>query len=83
MNCVAPWRLSTPFYYPAYPAEDERSVAVAKSLPMANRLGEIGEVVPLVAFLCGLDARWITAQTIRVNGGNGLKPERKVWGLAG
>jgi 3-oxoacyl-[acyl-carrier protein] reductase len=36
---------------------------------MANRLGEVDEVVPPVAFLCGPDARWMTAQTIRVNGG--------------
>ena len=39
------------------------------SLSMANRLGKIDEVVPLVAFLSGPDARWITAQTIRVNRG--------------
>jgi NAD(P)-dependent dehydrogenase (short-subunit alcohol dehydrogenase family) len=32
-------------------------------------LGEIDDVAPLVAFLCGRQARWITAQTLRVNGG--------------
>lgn len=66
VNCVAPGPLNTPFYYPV---EDEGSIAIAKRLSVANRLGEIDEVVPLVAFLCGPEAGWITAQTIRVNGG--------------
>jgi NAD(P)-dependent dehydrogenase (short-subunit alcohol dehydrogenase family) len=66
VNCVAPGPLNTPFFYPV---ENEESVAHAKRLSVANRLGEIDEVVPLVAFLCGPGACWITAQTIRVNGG--------------
>jgi NAD(P)-dependent dehydrogenase (short-subunit alcohol dehydrogenase family) len=66
VNCVAPGPLNTPFYYLV---EDEETTAIAKRLSVANRLGEIDEVVPLVAFLCGPEARWITAQTIRVNGG--------------
>lgn len=66
VNCVAPGPLNTPFYYPV---EDEQSIAFAKRLSVANRLGEVDEVVPLVAFLCGPEACWITAQTIRVNGG--------------
>jgi 3-oxoacyl-[acyl-carrier protein] reductase len=66
VNCVAPGPLNTSFYYPV---ENEGSIALAKSLSVANRLGEIDEVVPLVAFLCDPAASWITAQTIRVNGG--------------
>ena len=31
--------------------------------------GEVTDVAPLVAFLCRPEAGWITAQTIRVNGG--------------
>ena len=34
-----------------------------------GRTGEWDEIVPLIAFLCTADARWITAQTIRINGG--------------
>jgi 3-oxoacyl-[acyl-carrier protein] reductase len=66
VNCVAPGPLNTSFYYPV---EDEPSIAIAKRLSVANRLGEIDEVVPLIAFLCSPEACWITAQTIRVNGG--------------
>lgn len=66
VNCVAPGPLNTPFFYPV---ENEESIAHAKRLSVANRLGEIDEVAPLVAFLCGPGACWITAQTIRINGG--------------
>lgn len=66
VNCVAPGPLNTSFYYPV---ENEQSIAGAKSRAVGNRLGEIDDVAPLVAFLCSPEARWITAQTIRVNGG--------------
>jgi NAD(P)-dependent dehydrogenase (short-subunit alcohol dehydrogenase family) len=45
------------------------SVAGAKSRAAGNRLGEIDDVAPLVAFLYGPETRWITAQTLRVNRG--------------
>jgi 3-oxoacyl-[acyl-carrier protein] reductase len=66
VNCVSPGPLNTSFYYPV---ENEEAIAIAKNLSVANRLGEINEVVPLIAFLCTPEAGWITAQTIRVNGG--------------
>jgi NAD(P)-dependent dehydrogenase (short-subunit alcohol dehydrogenase family) len=66
VNRVVLGSLNTSFYYPV---ENKRTIAIAKRLSMANRLGEIDEVVPLVAFLCDPAAGWITAQTIRVNGG--------------
>lgn len=66
VNCVSPGPLNTSFFYPA---EDETSIAAAKSHSIGQRLGEVEDVVPLIAFLCTPQARWITAQTIRVNGG--------------
>lgn len=66
VNCVAPGPLNTSFYFPV---ETPASIAGAKSRAVGNRLGEIEDVAPLVAFLCGPQARWITAQTLRVNGG--------------
>ncbi|TQJ06293.1 SDR family oxidoreductase [Kribbella jejuensis] len=65
-NCVAPGPLNTSFYYPV---ETDESIAGAKSRSVGNRLGEIHDVVPLIAFLCLPEQEWITAQTIRVNGG--------------
>jgi NAD(P)-dependent dehydrogenase (short-subunit alcohol dehydrogenase family) len=66
VNCVAPGPLNTSFYFPV---ETEESIAGAKSRAAGNRLGEVDDVAPLIAFLCGPQARWITAQTLRVNGG--------------
>jgi NAD(P)-dependent dehydrogenase (short-subunit alcohol dehydrogenase family) len=43
------------------------SVAGAKSRAAGNRLGEIDDVAPRVAFLYGPETRWITAQTLRFN----------------
>jgi 3-oxoacyl-[acyl-carrier protein] reductase len=34
-----------------------------------GRLGSPEEIADVVAFLAGHDARWITGQVIRVNGG--------------
>ncbi len=34
-----------------------------------GRLGTWEDVAPVIAFLATAQARWITAQTIRVNGG--------------
>ncbi|HEX9362363.1 MAG TPA: hypothetical protein VGA47_01090 [Candidatus Dormibacteraeota bacterium] len=45
------------------------SVDGTKSRAAGNRLGEIDDVAPLVAFLYGPETRWITAQTLRVNRG--------------
>jgi NAD(P)-dependent dehydrogenase (short-subunit alcohol dehydrogenase family) len=66
VNCVSPGPLNTSFFYPA---EDENSIAYAKSHSIGQRLGEVDDVAPLIAFLCTPQAGWITAQTIRVNGG--------------
>ncbi|WP_405115514.1 hypothetical protein OG559_13000 [Micromonospora sp. NBC_01405] len=44
-------------------------VAGAKNWMAGNRHGEIDDIVPLVAFLYGSEARWITAPTPRLYGG--------------
>lgn len=58
--------LDTWFYHSVETAESQSR---AESMSIANRLGQLGEVVPVIAFLCAPEARRITAQTIRVNGG--------------
>jgi 3-oxoacyl-[acyl-carrier protein] reductase len=66
VNAVAPGPINSPFYFDA---ETEQSFQVASRLSGAGRLGEWDEIVPLISFLCSPDAQWITAQTIRINGG--------------
>jgi NAD(P)-dependent dehydrogenase (short-subunit alcohol dehydrogenase family) len=66
VNAVGPGPINSPFYFGA---ETEQSFQTASRLSAAGRLGEWDEIVPLIGFLCTPDAQWITAQTIRVNGG--------------
>lgn len=63
VNAIAPGPLDTQFYYSA---ETEDSVSRIKGL---NLLGDIKDIVPLVKFIASPEARWITAQTIFINGG--------------
>jgi 3-oxoacyl-[acyl-carrier protein] reductase len=69
VNAIAPGPINSPFYFAA---ETEASAQFASRLSVAGRLGEWDEIIPIipiVAFLCTPDAQWITAQTIRANGG--------------
>lgn len=34
-----------------------------------GRIAQVEDIADAIAFLCGDDARWITGQNIRVNGG--------------
>lgn len=63
VNAIAPGPLNTSFYHSA---ETPDSVARVTG---ANLLGEVRDVVPLIRFLASPEARWITAQTIFINGG--------------
>ena len=66
VNAVGPGPINSPFYFGV---ETEQSFKAASRMSGAGRLGEWDEIVPLIAFLCTPDAQWITAQTIRINGG--------------
>lgn len=64
VNTIAPGALDTPFFYGA---ESPESVAFVKQ--MTGGLGSVRDVVPLVEFLVSSDSRWLTGQTLFVNGG--------------
>lgn len=57
--------LITAFFYPQ---ESDEAVAFHKSQGMGGRLTEVGDIAPIVKFLC-TSGRWITGQTIFANGG--------------
>jgi 3-oxoacyl-[acyl-carrier protein] reductase len=67
VNCVAPGVIDT--------VRDSRSTGTstpahhAVHVPLTGRRGQPEEVASVVRFLCGPDARYITGQTIHVNGG--------------
>jgi 3-oxoacyl-[acyl-carrier protein] reductase len=65
VNAVAPGPLDSPFVRDSLPAE---AVAALEQFSPMGRLGMWEDVAPVIAFLATERARWISAQTIRVNG---------------
>jgi 3-oxoacyl-[acyl-carrier protein] reductase len=66
VNAVAPGPIDSPFVRDAEPPE---AIARLEQMSPMGRLGTWEDVAPVIAFLASERARWITAQTIRVNGG--------------
>ncbi len=66
VNSIAPGPLNTSFFYPV---ENDHSIDFLKHMSVQNRLGEISDVLPAIKFLTSPEAGWVTAQSIRVNGG--------------
>ncbi len=69
VNCVVPGTVATVRGTTSAPALPEHR----KSVPPSGRRGEPAEIAAMVRMLCGPDARYITGQSIHVNGG-GLMP---------
>ncbi|RJO68269.1 SDR family oxidoreductase [Nocardia panacis] len=65
VNAVAPGVVKTKFADALYSADEER---VAAGYPM-KRLGVPEDVAELIGFLVSDSARWITGETVRVDGG--------------
>jgi NAD(P)-dependent dehydrogenase (short-subunit alcohol dehydrogenase family) len=64
VNTIAPGALDTPFFHGA---ETPATVAFVKQI--TGGLGTVQDVVPVVEFLVSPGSRWLTGQTIFVNGG--------------
>lgn len=69
VNCVVPGTVDTVRGLPGAPPRPDHRVA----LPPAGRRGYPEEIAAMVRVLCGPDARYITGQSIHINGG-GLMP---------
>lgn len=69
VNCVVPGTVNTRRGLPGAP----ELPAHRRLLPPLGRRGEPEEIAAMVRMLCGPDARYITGQSIHVNGG-GLMP---------
>jgi 3-oxoacyl-[acyl-carrier protein] reductase len=68
VNCIATGRVLTDRLRALYPDEDAIRKAAEADVPI-GRVATPQEFAPLVAFLCGEPARYITGQTIAVDGG--------------
>jgi 3-oxoacyl-[acyl-carrier protein] reductase len=67
VNCIATGLVDTDRYRAIYRTPEERAAAVA-AVPM-GRPATPEEFAPLVAFLCGEPARYVTGQTVSIDGG--------------
>ena len=65
VNCVVPGTIETVRGLPGAPPRP----AYRQALPALGRRGEPAEVAAAVRFLCGPGARYVTGQTVHVNGG--------------
>jgi NAD(P)-dependent dehydrogenase (short-subunit alcohol dehydrogenase family) len=63
VNTIAPGALDTPFFHAA---ETRESVDAIRHF--TGGLGEVDDVVPTVEFLVDPSARWLSGQTLFVNG---------------
>jgi NAD(P)-dependent dehydrogenase (short-subunit alcohol dehydrogenase family) len=63
---IAPGPQKTSFLYGA---ENEDTLAWLAGQTISGELGDPVDVVPVMRFLAAPDARWVTAQTVYVNGG--------------
>ncbi len=69
VNCVVPGTVETVRGLPGAPPRPDHRV----SLPPAGRRGAPEEIAAMVRVLCGPDSRYVTGQSIHINGG-GLMP---------
>ena len=65
VNCVVPGPIDTVRGLPGAPERPD----FRKTLPLVGRRGQPQEIAAMVRMLCGPDARYITGQSIHVNGG--------------
>ncbi|MGJ3242869.1 MAG: SDR family oxidoreductase [Opitutales bacterium] len=66
VNVVAPGPVDTAFFHGQ---ETPETVAYLSSASVANRLGKIEDIVPMIDFLCSSGSAWVTGQILFVNGG--------------
>lgn len=66
VNVISPGPTGTELFMTGKTEEQINSIAQMAAL---GRLGEVQDIADVVAFLVSDDARWITGQNIRVNGG--------------
>jgi NAD(P)-dependent dehydrogenase (short-subunit alcohol dehydrogenase family) len=71
VNCVCPGWIDTPFNDPYWDRQADRDGALAELIDRipAGRQGTAGEVAELIVYLIGPGAKYITGQSVIVDGG--------------
>ncbi|XP_074582701.1 NADPH-dependent aldehyde reductase-like protein, chloroplastic [Curcuma longa] len=65
-NCVAPGPVATEMFFAG--KSDELVKRIVEECPL-GRLGEVGDIAPVVGFLCADGGVWVNGQVVRANGG--------------
>jgi 3-oxoacyl-[acyl-carrier protein] reductase len=68
VNVIATGKVETDRFRSLYGKDANALAAIAKSVPV-GRVASPEEYAPLVAFLCGVPASYVTGQTIAIDGG--------------
>lgn len=66
VNSVLPGPMNTELFLEG---KSEEVIQRISGLSVLNRIGEVEDMLPVILFLAGSDAQWITGQSIGVNGG--------------
>jgi NAD(P)-dependent dehydrogenase (short-subunit alcohol dehydrogenase family) len=66
VNCIAPGPQKTSFFFNA---ETPETIAWLSGMTISGELGDPRDIVPVMRFLAAPETRWVTAQTVYVNGG--------------
>lgn len=69
VNSIATGRIKTARLRALYGGNEEEMARLASAEVPIGRVAETQEFAPLVAFLCGEPARYVTGQTISIDGG--------------
>ncbi|WP_437780162.1 SDR family NAD(P)-dependent oxidoreductase [Sorangium sp. So ce1097] len=72
VNVVAPGLIRTPLADAVGLTRGPSAEEFTQRTPL-GRIGETDDVAPVVSFLCSEDARWITGESILVDGGNHIR----------
>ncbi|APR86179.1 3-oxoacyl-[acyl-carrier protein] reductase [Minicystis rosea] len=78
VNVVAPGLIHTPLADGAGLTKGLSAEKFVERTPL-GRIGEVEDVAPVVSFLCSEDARWVTGETILVDGGNHIRGLHSYW----
>lgn len=72
VNAVSPGVVNTPMTQKLFSQIEEENIQRIKNMHPLN-IGEVEDVVPLIAFLLSDNAKWITGQNIKIDGGYSIQ----------
>ncbi|KAG4439827.1 hypothetical protein IFR05_004676 [Cadophora sp. M221] len=68
VNCVSPGPVETDMWKECEPEVIADFQHMFDATPAALRVGEVSDIVPIVAFLCSEESRWVTGSVVSASG---------------